>query len=86
MVLLTIFADSTGKSFIPAEVGETLAGHSSAPTYTPYVNVIGRGFVGGSSQALEVVGSAAADIALEVLDGREPATISSGGQSHLLSR
>ena len=43
VVLLTIFADSTGKSFVPVEVRRTLAAHSSAPAYTPYVNAIGSG-------------------------------------------
>ena len=76
VVSLTIFADKTGKTFIPLEVGATLAGHSPAPTYTPYVNAIGKGgFVGGSSQPLELVGGAAADIALDVLDGKDPASI-----------
>lgn len=76
VIFLSFFADSTGKTFIPAEAGAALASHSSAPTYTPYVNIVGKiGAIGGSSQPLEVVGSAAADIALDVIGGKDPSSI-----------
>ena len=53
VILLTIYSDSTGKSFIPVEAVVTLAAHSTAPTYTPYFNPIGRGgLVGGSGETM----------------------------------
>ena len=35
VVLLTVFADSNGKTFIPAEVATTLSAISPAPVYAP---------------------------------------------------
>jgi C4-dicarboxylate-specific signal transduction histidine kinase len=75
VLLLTVFEDSTGKSFIPVEVAETLLKLSPAPAYAPYYTVIGKGSVGGSSETFEAMGTAAADQVLEIFSGKSPASI-----------
>ncbi len=75
VIILTVFADSTGKSFIPAEVGAVLARLSPAPVYSPLSTFLGNGTVGGFVETFESVGEAAADLTLEIIVGKDPATI-----------
>jgi C4-dicarboxylate-specific signal transduction histidine kinase len=75
VLLLTVFEDATGKSFVPVEVAETLLKLSPAPAYAPYYTVIGKGSVGGSSETFEAMGAAAADQVLEIFSGKSPAAI-----------
>lgn len=75
VVILTVFADSKGKSFVPAEVASALAAASPAPVYAPYDTYIGRGSVGGFVETFESVGSAAADMMLEILSGKDPTVL-----------
>jgi PAS domain S-box-containing protein len=75
VILLTVFADSEGKTFIPAEVAAALAPISPAPVYAPYDTFLGNGTVGGFVETFESVGTAAADLVLEILAGKDPATI-----------
>ena len=75
VILLTIFADSAGKNFIPAEVAIQLSAISPAPVYAPYDTFIGSGIVGGFVETFESVGVAAADMIVEILAGKDPATL-----------
>jgi PAS domain S-box-containing protein len=75
VILLTVFADRDGRSFIPAEVAAALAPLSRAPVYAPYDTYLGGGVVGGFVETFESVGIAAADLILEILAGKDPATI-----------
>jgi PAS domain S-box-containing protein len=75
VIILTVFADSTGKSFVPAEVGAALAPLSPAPVYSPLSTFLGNGTVGGFIETFESVGVAAADLSLEIIAGKAPATI-----------
>ena len=43
VILLTVFADSEGKTFIPAEVATALSAISPAPVYAPYDTYLGNG-------------------------------------------
>ncbi|MEJ0076644.1 MAG: ATP-binding protein [Alphaproteobacteria bacterium] len=74
MIVLTIFADSAGNNFIPAEVAAELSAISPAPVYAPYDTFIGNGIVGGFVETFESVGVAAADMIVEILAGKDPAT------------
>ncbi len=47
VILLTFFADSEGKTFIPAQMATRLSAISPAPVYAPYDTYIGNGTVGG---------------------------------------
>ena len=75
VILLTVFADSEGNAFVPAHVAGTLSAASPAPLYAPYDTYIGNGIVGGFVETFESVGVRAADMALQILAGKDPATI-----------
>ena len=75
VIVLTVFADSEGKTFVPAQVAAELSALSPAPVYGPYDTFIGRGAVGGFVETFESIGTAAADMAFEILQGRDPATL-----------
>ena len=72
VIVLTVFADSEGKAFVPAAVAGDLSALSAAPVYGPYDTFIGRGAVGGFVETFESVGIAAADMATEILEGKAP--------------
>lgn len=85
VIVLTVFADGTGKSFVPAEVASALAALSPAPVYSPYDTYLGSGTVGGFIETFESVGIAAADLALEIIAGADPAALpprTNPGQSY----
>ncbi|HTO63637.1 MAG TPA: histidine kinase [Bradyrhizobium sp.] len=73
-ILLSVFRDGNGRTFQPSEVATSLIQASSAPIYAPYPYPV-RGFIGGLSESYEGMGRTAADIALEILAGRDPASI-----------
>ena len=75
VMLLTVFADSEGNAFVPAQVAGSLSAVSPAPLYAPYDTYIGNGIVGGFVETFESVGVRAADMALQILAGKDPATI-----------
>lgn len=75
VVVLTMFRDGAGKTFVPVEAATALAALSPAPVYAPYDTFIGNGVVGGYVETFESAGIAAADLALEILAGRDPATL-----------
>jgi len=85
VIYLTIFADREGNAFVPAHVAGPLSARSPAPVYAPYDTYIGNGVVGGYVETFESVGSRAADMALQILAGTDPATIapqSNSGQAY----
>lgn len=69
VIILTIFADRSGQSYIPADAAQMISEASGAPTYTVYETWIGRGVVGGVVSRFEEIGAAMAGRALEVLQG-----------------
>jgi PAS domain S-box-containing protein len=75
VIFVTVYGDGTGRSFIPALVVEALAKAASAPVYGPSDTYLGRGVVGGYMDSFDLMGAEAADLALEILAGRDPATI-----------
>ena len=85
VLILTMFADGDGKTFIPVEIASTLSALSPAPVYAPYDTYIGNGSVGGFVETFESVGIAAADLVLEILAGKDPASLpprTNGGQAY----
>jgi PAS domain S-box-containing protein len=75
VLFVTVFDDGTGRRFIPTQVVEDMAKVSSAPVYAPFGTPVGRGIVGGHTDSYEAAGTAAADLALEILSGKDPNTI-----------
>src|SRR5262249_9895950 len=73
------FEDATGKTFIPAEALQGIAGKASAPIYSHVGSYIGRGIVGGHVMSFELAGRNAASLGLRILASGRPGTISSSG-------
>jgi PAS domain S-box-containing protein len=73
VLILPIFEDGDGVSRIPARAAADVARASSAPTYAPIETFLGAGLVGGYMDMFEASGSAAAQLAIEVL-GRKDTT------------
>ena len=75
VILLTMFTDGEGKTFIPAQVASDLSALSPAPIYGPYDTFIGNGAVGGYVETFESIGISAADMAIEIMEGKDPAEL-----------
>ena len=70
VLFLTIFADSTGRNFLPKDAVELIAAKASAPVYGPYDTYIGHGVVGGKTVTFESMGDAVAGLTLDALGGK----------------
>jgi signal transduction histidine kinase len=70
VLFLTVFADSTGRNFLPKDAVGLLAAKASAPVYGPYDTYIGHGVVGGNAATFESMGTAVAGLALDALAGK----------------
>jgi PAS domain S-box-containing protein len=75
VLLLTFFADSEGKRFIPRDVAVAVAKASAAPVYGLFETYVGRGIVGGYTDTYESIGTTMADMALEILSGTDATTL-----------
>jgi len=75
VVALSYFADDRGGQYISAEAIRNVAKAANAPVYWPYSNGIGFGIVGGYSDLDESLGAQTADLALEILAGKDANTI-----------
>ena len=70
VLFLTIFADSTGRNFLPKDAAGLIAAKASAPVYGPYDTYIGHGVVGGNTVTFESMGDVVAGLALDALAGK----------------
>ncbi len=72
------FVDTTGRSFVPAEVVSRLSQSATAPVFSTLEEYLGRGIVGGSLLRTEDIGVRAGKVATDYLSGRlklvEPVT------------
>jgi len=75
VLLTTVFTDGTGRLFVPADIAEDIAQAAAAPVYAPYDTYLGRGIVGGYVASFEALGSAAANLALQIFAGADPASV-----------
>jgi signal transduction histidine kinase len=75
VIFVTVYGDNTGRAFVPAEAVEGLAKVATAPIYGPSDTYLGRGVVGGYMDSFELMGAGAADMALEILAGKDPRTV-----------
>jgi signal transduction histidine kinase len=76
VLYLHIFEDGTGRTFIPAQALEMVAGAANAPVYGHVDSYIGRGIVGGRVLSFEAEGRRAAQLGLDILAGQRPERIS----------
>jgi signal transduction histidine kinase len=76
IVILSIFlTDGSGQARATPEVAADLARVSSAPVYSPVAGTIGMGVLGGYADDWEAQGAKVADIAFDILSGKDLATI-----------
>ena len=76
VIYLTIFEDGTGELFIPRDLTAVLSDAASAPLYGVYDTYLGRGIVGGYMESFEAIGREAARLALRILAGEPPDSLS----------
>jgi signal transduction histidine kinase len=76
-----MFADGSGQRRVPPEVTADIAKVSSAPIYSPLETTFGHGIVGGYMDSFETQGLAAADLALEILAGKDVSTLPARARS-----
>ena len=70
IIVLTIFADSAGRNFLPKDAVEIIAARASAPVYGPYNTYVGHGVVGGNTVTFESIGRTAAGMVVDTLAGK----------------
>ena len=75
ILYMTVYGDGSGRAFVPAEMLSDLTRVASAPIYGPSDNYLGRGIVGGFTDSYQLMGASAGAMALEILGGKNPATI-----------
>jgi C4-dicarboxylate-specific signal transduction histidine kinase len=76
IVLLTVvFSDRSGRAQVAPEIARRVGQASAAPVYTAVPSLFVEGIVGGYMDSYEAQGAAAADLAIEVLNGRDAATL-----------
>jgi signal transduction histidine kinase len=75
VLFITVYRDGSNRPFVPAEVLSALTRIASAPVYGPSDNYLGRGIVGGFTDSYGLMATGAASMALEILAGKNPATI-----------
>ena len=71
----SILADSTGRTFVPAEAAGPIARAASVPVYGLFDTYMGAGIVGGHMASFEEGARSAADLALDIMGGKTPHTI-----------
>jgi signal transduction histidine kinase len=71
----SILADTTGRTFVPAEAAGPIARAASVPVYGLFDTYMGTGIVGGHTATFEEGAKLAADLALDIMSGKAPNTI-----------
>ena len=71
VLLLTFFADSEDKRFVPRDVAVAVAKASAAPVYGFFDTYLGTGVVGGFFETYQSIGTTTADLVLEILSGAD---------------
>jgi PAS domain S-box-containing protein len=70
VIYCNVFSDKTGRTFIPREVGKMVAKAANAPVFCLWDTLMGSGVVGGSLLSFEAEGTYAANVALDILNGK----------------
>jgi len=69
----TVYADSSGKTFIPADVGRMISKAANAPVFGLFETLLGdNGIVGGIILNHRVEGERAVQLAMEIIHGNLP--------------
>ena len=79
VIYCNVFSDKTGRTFIPLEVGKMVVKAANAPVFCLWDTLLGSGPIGGSLLSFEAEGAYAANVALDILNGKilltKPVTI-----------
>jgi PAS domain S-box-containing protein len=75
VLLGPVFQDGDGQPRAPPDVADDVTRVSSAPAYAPIATFFGHGIVGGFMDSFEAQGVATADLVIEALSGKDPATL-----------
>jgi PAS domain S-box-containing protein len=70
VIYSNVFSDKTGRTFIPREVGKMVAKAANAPVFCLWDTLIGGGVIGGSLLSFEAEGTYAANVVLDMLNGK----------------
>ncbi len=70
VIYCNVFADKTGRTFTPKDVGEWVAKAANAPVFGLYDTLLGSGIIGGSMLSFEAEGARAGKLALDILNGK----------------
>jgi signal transduction histidine kinase len=76
VLYFSVARDGAGENFVPRDVAQKVAEAANAPVYVVYDTFLGLGVVGGYMESFEAVGREVAQLALRVLAGERPETIS----------
>lgn len=69
------FQDGAGQAFKPRQAAQLMATASTAPVYGPFDTFMGTGVVGGRMPSFEAAGHEAGRIAVQLIDGADPASL-----------
>ena len=70
VIYCNVFSDKTGRTFIPREVGKMVAKAANSPVFCLWDTLIGSGVIGGSLLSFEAEGAYAANMVLDILNGK----------------
>ena len=70
VIYSNVFSDKTGRTFTPLDVGKMVAKAANAPVFCLWDTLIGSGVIGGSLLSFEAEGTYAANVALDMLNGK----------------
>jgi len=66
------FSDVDGKSFVPAQVIQTICREAKVPVYGVAIQYLGSGVIGGYLGNQEIIGQIEAKVVLDILAGKKP--------------
>ena len=70
VIYSNVFSDKTGRTFTPREVGKMVAKAANSPVFCLWDTLIGSGVIGGSLLSFEAEGANAANMVLDILNGK----------------
>lgn len=72
LLILTIFQDASGRTFVPRDAAADIAAVSAAPSYGVYSSFVGNGVVGGFVETFKGIGTDMAVLAKRIVAGTPP--------------
>ena len=70
VIYSNVFSDKTGRTFVPRDVGKMVAKAANSPVFCLWDTLMGSGVIGGSLLSFEAEGAYAANMVLDILNGK----------------